>query len=115
QCLGKRGLAERLAPNRWQLSRELEPLLRAMGERGDIIRRMQRAFEGKRREFATFGNTELPESITGRLVAKGIIDPLNDRRYLIVDGIDGRAHHIGMPTQVDLGGLPVGAILTVSN
>jgi type IV secretory pathway VirD2 relaxase len=115
QRLGELGLAERLAPNRWQLSRELEPLLRAMGERGDIIRRMQRALGGERRELATLGNTELPESVTGRLVAKGIADPLNDRGYLIVDGIDGRAYHIGVPSRVDLSGLPVGAIVTVSN
>ncbi|MHB8812486.1 MAG: DUF3363 domain-containing protein [Steroidobacteraceae bacterium] len=115
QRLGDLGLAERLAPNRWQLSREIEPLLRAMGERGDIIRRMQRALGGERRELATFGNTERPETVTGRLVAKGIVDPLNDRGYLIVDGIDGRAYHIGVPSRVDLSGLPVGAIVTVSN
>jgi type IV secretory pathway VirD2 relaxase len=115
QRLGELGLAGRLAPNRWQLSRELEPLLRAMGERGDIIRRMQRALGGKRRELGPIGGHELPESVTGRLVAKGIDDPLNDRGYLIVDGIDGRAHHIAVPPKVDLGGLPVGAIVTVSN
>ncbi|MDA8347833.1 MAG: DUF3363 domain-containing protein [Pseudomonadota bacterium] len=115
QRLGELGLAERLSPNRWQLSRELEPFLRAMGERGDIIRRMQRALGGERRELATFGSTELPESVTGRLAGKGIVDPLYDRGYLIVDGIDGRAYHIGVPSRVDLGGLPVGAIVTVSN
>ena len=115
QRLGELGLAERLAPNRWQLSRELEPLLRAMGERGDIIRRMQRALAGKRRDLAIFGNTEIPESVTGRLVGKGIVDPLNDRGYLILDGVDGRAYHIGVPSRVDLGGLPVGAIITVNN
>ncbi len=115
QRLGELGLAERLAPNRWQLSREFEPLLRAMGEGGDIIRRMQRALGGEHRELATFGNTELPESVTGRLVARGIVDPINDRGYLIVDGIDGRAYHIGVPSRVDPGGLPIGAIVTVSN
>lgn len=115
QRLGELGLAERLAPNRWQLSRELEPLLRAMGERGDIIRRMQRALGGERRELATFGDTELPKSVTGRLAAKGLVDPLNDRGYLIVDGIDGRAYHICVPSRMDLGGLPIGAIVTVSN
>ena len=115
QQLEKLGLAERLTANRWQLSPDFEPLLRAMGERGDVIRRMQRALAGERREIATFGNTELPESVTGRLVAKGILDPLNDRGYLIVDGIDGRAYHIDVPSRVDLGGLPIGAIVTVSN
>jgi type IV secretory pathway VirD2 relaxase len=115
QRLGELGLAERLAPNRWQLSRDLESLLRAMGERGDIIRRMQRALGGERRELATFGDTERPEAVTGRVAAKGIVDPLNDRGYLIVDGIDGRAYHIGVPSRVDLAGLPVGAIVSVNN
>ena len=115
QRLGELGLAERLAPDRWQLSADFEPLLRAMGERGDIIRRMQRALGAERRELAAFGNTELPESITGRVIGKGLVDPLNDRGYLVVDGIDGRAYHIAVPPRMDLGGLPVGAIVTVSN
>ena len=114
QRLGKLGLAERLAPNRWQISPDLEPRLRAMGERGDIIRRMQRALGGERRELATFGQGDVAESVTGRLVAKGISDPMNDRGYLIVDGVDGRGYHVSIPTQVDLSGLPIGAVITVS-
>ena len=115
QHLRELGLAERLAPNRWQLSPDLEPLLRTMGERGDIIRRMQRALGAERRELGTLGNAERPESVTGRLAAKGIVDPLSDRGYLIVDGIDGRAYHIPVPPRIDLGGFPVGAVVTVSN
>ncbi len=115
QRLGELGLAERLAPDRWQLSPDFERLLRAMGERGDIIRRMQRALGDKRRELGAFGNTEAPESITGRLAAKGIIEPVYDREYLIVDGIDGRAYHIAAHSRVDLRELPVGAIVTVTN
>jgi hypothetical protein len=115
QRLGELGLAERLAPDRWQISPDFERLLRSMGERGDIIRRMQRALGGQRRELGAFGNTEAPESITGRLAAKGIADPACDRGYLIVDNIDGRAYHIAAPSRVDLGELPVGAILAVTN
>jgi hypothetical protein len=115
QRLGEMGLAERLAPNRWQLSPDLEPWLRAMGERGDIIRRMQRALGAGRRELATFGSATGPESFTGRLVAKGIADPMSDRGYLVVDGVDGRAYHTTAPPQVDLGGLPIGAVITVAN
>ena len=115
QRLGQLGLAERHGPNRWQLSPDLEPLLRAMGERGDIIRRMQRALGVERRELATFGSTDVPQSVTGRLVTKGISDPMNERGYLVVDGLDGRAYHITVPPRVDLGGLPVGAIVRVSN
>ena len=115
QYLGKLGLAQRLGPNRWQVSPDLEPLLRAMGERGDIIRRMQRALGAERRELATFGQSDVPESVTGRLVAKGISDPMSDRGYLILDGVDGRAHHIVVPPQVRLGRLPIGAVITVSH
>ena len=115
QQLKKLGLAERLAANRWQLSPDFEPLLRAMGERGDIIRRMQRALGAERRELATFGSAGAPGSVTGRLAAKGIADPMNDRGYLVVDAVDGRAYHITVSPQVDLGGLPLGAIVTVSN
>ena len=114
QNLGRMGLAERLSPIRWHISPGLEPLLRAMGERGDIVRRMQRALGAERRELATFGEGDVPESVTGCLVEKGISDPMNDRGYLIVDGIDGRAHHIAVPPQVDLGSLPIGAVITVS-
>jgi len=115
QHLGELCLAERLAPDRWQLSADFEPLLRAMGERGDIIRCMQRALGGERRELATFDNSELPESITGRVIGKGLVDPLNDRGYMVVDGIDGRAYHVAIPPRVNLGGLPIGAIVTVSS
>ena len=114
QRLCELGLAERLAPDRWQLSPDFERLLRAMGERGDILRRMQRALGGERRELATLDNSELPKSITGRVIGKGLVDPQNDRGYLVVDGIDGRAYHIAVPPRVDLGGLLVGAIVTVS-
>ena len=114
QQLEKLGLAERLAPNRWQLSPDFEPVLRAMGERGDIIRRMQRALGAERRELGTFGSAGAPGSVTGRLVSRGIADPITDRGFMVVDGIDGRAYHITAPPQVDLGGLPVGAVITVT-
>ena len=115
QQLEKLGLAERLTANRWQLSPDFEPLLRAMGERGDIIRRMQRALGAERRELAAFGSAGAPGSVTGRLAAKGLADPMSGHGFLVVDGIDGRAYHIRLPPRVDLGGLPVSAIVTVSN
>src|SRR5690606_31780426 len=41
--LGKMGLATEHAPGVWELSTEMEPALRKLGERGDIIRTMQKA------------------------------------------------------------------------
>ena len=41
--LGDMGLATEHAPSVWELSERLEPTLREMGERGDIVRTMQKA------------------------------------------------------------------------
>ena len=35
------GLASEVAPGRWQLSEKLEPTLRELGERGDVIKTMR--------------------------------------------------------------------------
>src|SRR5208283_3308275 len=46
QRLEAMGLAREVEPCRWQLRADAESTLRSMGERGDIIRTMQRAFTG---------------------------------------------------------------------
>ena len=43
--LASLGLAEKLGGGRWRLARDLEPTLRQLGERGDIIRTLQRALK----------------------------------------------------------------------
>jgi hypothetical protein len=51
--------------------------------------------------------------VLGRIAAKGLADELNDRGYLVVDGIDGRAHYVRLPVGADLAALPVGGIVEV--
>ncbi len=104
-------LAARIDANRWQLSPTLEPTLSAMGERGDILRKMRKALREQQREFVV--ETKLVTPIVGRIAAKGLADELNDRGYLVVDGIDGRAHYVHLPVGADLGALPVGGIVDV--
>jgi hypothetical protein len=41
-------------------------------------------------------------SIVGRVVTGGLSDELADRRYLIVEGIDGRSHHVDVGELRDL-------------
>jgi hypothetical protein len=50
------GLASEVAPGRWQLSEKLEPTLRELGERGDVIKTMHRALQadGLARDPASF-------------------------------------------------------------
>ncbi len=97
QTLERFGLAERHAPAVWTLRPGMEETLRHLGTRGDIIRTMHRAMKGlcaKRAagDFAIHGDR--PEPIIGRLVERGIADELKSSGYAIIDGIDGRVHHL---------------------
>jgi type IV secretory pathway VirD2 relaxase len=105
--LGDMGLATEHAPGVWELSERLEPTLREMGERGDIIRTMQKALraEGIERDPMTFeihdGTPATP--IVGRVIDKHLSDELGENLTLLVDGIDGRTHHVSVidPARVD--------------
>ncbi len=114
QELKRFGLAEGAGVGRWTLSAQAEPTLRAMGERGDIIRTMQRALGSAERPLAVFdADASAPARIVGRIAAKGLADELQDRGYLVVDGIDGRAHYVALPTREDLSAYPIGGVVEV--
>ncbi|MFV0383437.1 DUF3363 domain-containing protein, partial [Paracoccus sp. (in: a-proteobacteria)] len=98
QHLRKMGLATEGAPGEWMVGFEAEQTLRELGTRGDNIKTMHRAFaaRGEDRgvaEFATDG-TEASSPIIGRLVEKGLHNELTGEAYAVIDGIDGRAHHV---------------------
>jgi type IV secretory pathway VirD2 relaxase len=111
--LAEMGLATKVEPGIWTVAPQAEATLRAMGERGDIIRTMQRAFSARNREQAIFDPTRLGARVTGRVAAKGLVDELHECGYLIVDGVDGRAHYVGLPANVDPATFPRGAVVTV--
>jgi type IV secretory pathway VirD2 relaxase len=111
--LTEMGLAKKLAPLTYQLSPNLESTLRALGERGDIIRTMQRAMGLERREYVVFDHTDPQRRVVGRVAALGLADELNDQGYLIVDAVDGRAHYIPLPAHVDFTAFATGSIVEV--
>jgi type IV secretory pathway VirD2 relaxase len=111
QCLQRMGLASERQPGGWMIHPEAERTLRSMGERGDIIRTMQRAMSGRQCELDVFEPTEGASPIIGRVAAKGLADELNDRGYLVLDGVDGKAHYVALPAKVGLGEFPVGAVV----
>ena len=65
---------------------DAEAVLRRLGERGDIVRTMQRAFATEPRELAIFDSRPGTALVVGRIAAKGIPDELADKGYLIIDG-----------------------------
>lgn len=113
QRLQRMGLASEPRAGVWVVHVEAEPTLRAMGERGDIIRTMQRAMSGQQRELAAFQPGGDGRAIIGRVVGKGLADELYDKGYLIVDGTDGKAHYIALPPRSELEQYPTGAVVEV--
>ena len=97
-ALERLGLAEAHGPACWTLGSDLEGKLRALGERGDIIKTMHRAMSRElgSAETGRFAlHQEAPENpIIGRLVERGLHDELTGEAYAIVDGVDGRVHHL---------------------
>jgi type IV secretory pathway VirD2 relaxase len=96
--LERLGLAERVGPAQWTLKPGLEPALRDLGIRGDIIKTMHRAMSGANREpdiagFAIHGDAPT-DQVLGRLVERGLDDELKGSAYAIVEGVDGRTHHL---------------------
>ena len=98
KTLEQLGLADDRGGGRWQLADGLENTLRRMGERGDIIRTMQRELSERLPERAAadqvIEDSSEMQPIVGRVVARGLADELHDSHYLIVDGVDGRSHYI---------------------
>ncbi|MEQ1888553.1 MAG: DUF3363 domain-containing protein [Alphaproteobacteria bacterium] len=98
QKLERMGLATTIGPGEWMLGLDAELSLRDLGLRGDIIKTMHRAFteRGHDRGIGDYvietGAAESP--IIGRLVDKGLHDALSGEAYAIIDGTDGRAHHV---------------------
>jgi type IV secretory pathway VirD2 relaxase len=96
--LERLGLAEQIGVARWTLKPGLEPALRDLGIRGDIIKTMHRAMTEAGHEpdvtgFALHG--ERPsDPVLGRLVGRGLDDELKGTAYAIVEGVDGRTHHL---------------------
>ncbi|ACQ96549.1 type VI secretion protein [Burkholderia pseudomallei MSHR338] len=115
QRLQRMGLATEQRLGTWAIHADAETTLRAMGERGDIIRTMQRAMSGQQRELAVFTPGDDDRSIIGRVIGKGLADELYDKGYLVIDGTDGRAHYVVLPSCSDPGQYPRGAIVEVKS
>lgn len=114
QKLERLGLARRDGSQRWRLSDQIEPALRRMGRRGDIIRTMTRAVSDKRRDFAIFDSGDQTQNpVIGRVVASGGSDELKNARYLILEAVDGRTWHADIGSREAGSMPPEGAIVEI--
>ncbi len=100
------GLAEEERPGTWRLSPNMEHTLRAMGKRNQIIQAMNRelkevGFERRPNDLTIFHATPTEPKLVGRVIVHGFSDELQDKRYLLIDGLDGRVHY------ADIGVMPM--------
>jgi type IV secretory pathway VirD2 relaxase len=96
--LERLGLAEQVAPACFTLKPGVEDTLRQLAIRGDIIKTMHQAVSRAGHEpdvsgFALHGEHPA-EPVLGRFVARGLDDELTGSAFAIVEGVDGRTHHV---------------------
>jgi type IV secretory pathway VirD2 relaxase len=121
QKLRHLGLAHEVGPGRWKLASDLEPALRRLGERGDIIKTLHHELARQRLarsavDYVIYEPAEgNSERLVGRVVARGLSDELNDRRYLIVDGVDGRTHYVDIGQAGEAEPMPIGSIVAIES
>lgn len=90
-------LAREIGPGQWTLSGDAEQQLRALGLRGDIVKRMHDAMakRGIDRGTTSYDLDAQPKGLViGKLIDRGLHDELSGTAYAIVDGVDGRTHHL---------------------
>jgi type IV secretory pathway VirD2 relaxase len=113
--LERLGLAEQIAPGCWILKPGIEDMLRDLSIRGDIIKTMHRAMVGFGRHPDVSGfalhSDHVADSVLGRLVARGLHDELKGSAFAIVEGVDGRTHHLRFSDLEMTGDAPPGAIV----
>lgn len=119
KTLERLGLAEKTGRAVWKLSGELEPALKNLGERRDIVKAMNRVLAG--REGRRFDPDAILEAadpngrkVTGAVLAKGVSGEGHDKAYVIVDSLDGRAIYAGIGDPSQLEDIQIGSIVSLS-
>lgn len=109
------GVARQVGQAQWCIEPEAEVVLRQLGERGDIIRRMHRALvEGGIERAAdryVLAAEKLDVPVTGRLVERGLDNELSGSAYVVIDGVDGRTHHVRLSHLAAAGDSAPGSIV----
>lgn len=115
QKLERLGLADNQGPAVWTIRAGAEQTLRDLSIRTDIIKTMHRAMQGQARaldpaSIALHGAAPA-DPIIGRLVARGLHDELAGTAYAVIDGADGRTHHLRFDDIDMTGDAKAGAIV----
>ncbi|MEG3178228.1 DUF3363 domain-containing protein [Sphingomonas sp. RB3P16] len=96
--LERLGLAELHEPGLWTLRADAEQTLRDIQVRTDIVKTLHNAMQrdGRTPDPVAFAihDAGTSDPIVGRLVERGLHDELQGTAYAVIDGADGRTHHV---------------------
>ncbi|MBQ8101689.1 MAG: type IV secretory pathway VirD2 relaxase [Afipia broomeae] len=116
--LERYGLATQTEPGVWSFSERLEPTLHELGERGDIIKAINRSLaeRGEQRALGSYvlHSATTPEPIVGQVIGKRLDDELGERIGLVIDGVDGRVHHMALAEASSSEAPAMGSIVQIS-
>lgn len=116
--LQEMNLARQIKTGVWELSENLEPTLRELGTRGDIIKTMHQEMKRQGRDPLEVGydihQTDMPKAITGKLIGKGFADEGKDKYYLVIEGIDGKTHYADIKQSDNIEDYKAGSIIELS-
>jgi hypothetical protein len=94
----------------------MEETLTDLGRRGDIIRTMHRVMGAAKLDrrpelYVIDGPDADAATMVGKVVYRGAADDHHDRRYLVIDGVDGRTHYVEIGKGA--GETPIGSVVRV--
>ena len=97
--LESRGLAKEVRAGVWQVSEDLEGVLRELATRRKIealVAPHLRGLEACKEDLVIHKESSdfAPKELLGQVIAKDLIDELYDKRFILLSGNDGRTHFI---------------------
>ncbi|MEM7569443.1 MAG: DUF3363 domain-containing protein [Pseudomonadota bacterium] len=104
----------------WRVQPDIKPTLRRMGERGDVIKALNQSLRRVGRTAPPtasmiFDSTSASaRPVTGKIIAKGVADDINDCAYLVVESLKGQPTYVGIGGADQLEDYEAGQVVTVS-
>lgn len=96
RTLERLGLAHPAGPGRWRLETGIGERLREIARETEVAGRLAAAVEarGLVRAPEQWATSALSGVVVGRVLARGRDDELRGTGFAVIDGLDGRVHHI---------------------
>jgi type IV secretory pathway VirD2 relaxase len=96
KTLERLGLAEPAGPGRWRLENGIGERLLGIARETEVAGRLAAAVEarGLVRAPEQWATSVLSGVVVGRVLARGRDDELRGTGFAVIDGLDGRVHHI---------------------